>query len=303
MLKMPRLCDLMEACPNPTAALLLQHIIYCSRYAKKERGGHRWFISSYRDWAANTGLSFDQVKRGLAYLRGAGLIVTEQHLSYGRNVSHVRLAHEVEGGSALPDRGEDAPPEWCKDAPLNGEDQKKDQTQDQTNRAAGHEDKMEIELPWMQGKAKKAAEVLAANNEKVEKRFSDEGLLAAMDRAEASPSRNNLEKLFQVAWVAGGFGYRPDLTKKERGQLTELISACASTELGVYLIVESVKNWNLLAVYLKQIMKSSQPPEKPAPGYILASKVPVLTWVAKRVKETANASACISDAKDVWKDF
>ena len=72
---------------------------------------------------------------------------------------------------------------------------------------------------------------------------------------------------------------------------------------GVYLIVETTWNWELLAAHLKQIMKSSQPPEKPSPGYILASKVPVLTWIAQRAEETANASACISHESDVWKDF
>lgn len=303
MPKMPRPCDLMDACPNPTAAILMQHIIYCSRYAKRELGGHRWFISSYRDWADNTGLSFDQVKRGLAALRKAGLIVTEQHLSYGRNVSHVRLVHQSEGGSALPERCNDTPPQECKDAPLKEVDQKKDQTEDQTQSGAAAGDNMKTELPWMQGKAKKALEVLAENDEKVKKRFSDEGLIAAMDRAEKKPSRDNLEKVYQTAWVSGGFGFLPDLSKKERGQLTELLDACASTELGVYLIVESVRNWNLLAIYLKQVMKSSQPPEKPKPGYILSAKVAVLTWVGQRAKETAAASACTTNESDVWKDF
>ncbi len=303
MAKMPRPCALMEACPNPTAALLMQHIIYCARYAKKERGGYRWFISSHADYAASTGLSTRQVKRSLAGLRKAGLIVTEQHLSYGRNVTHIRLAHGGETEDGLPERTEESLPEETAKGLLKEEDQKEDQTQDQTNPAAGHEGQMKTELPWMQGKAKKALEVLAENEEKTKKRFSEEGLVEAMDHAEKSPSRNNLEKLYQVAWVAGGFGYRPDMTKKERGQLTEIVSACASTELGVYLIVESVKNWNLLAVYLKQTMKSSQPPEWPAPGYILACKVPVLAWVAKRAKELASASGCKSSANAGWEKF
>ena len=162
---------------------------------------------------------------------------------------------------------------------------------------------MKAETPWMQGKARKALEVLAENDEKVKKRFSDEGLIAAMDRAEKKPSRDNLEKVFQLAWVSGGFGFRPPLSKKERGQLTELLDACASSELGIYLIVESVKNWEMLSIYLRQVMKSSQPPEKPKPGYILSAKVAVLTWIGQRAKETADASACTSGESDVWKDF
>ena len=64
----------------------------------------------------------------------------------------------------------------------------------------------------------------------MKKRFSEEGLLAAMDRAESKPSCDNLEKVFLVAWVAGGFGYRPALTQKERKQLKDIVNACASTE-------------------------------------------------------------------------
>ncbi|KKK72340.1 hypothetical protein LCGC14_2904870, partial [marine sediment metagenome] len=129
------------------------------------------------------------------------------------------------------------------------------------------------------------------------------GMIDAMDRAEKKPSRDNLEKVFQLAWVSGGFGFRSPLTKKERGQLTEIVNACASTEVGVYLIVESVKNWDLLTIYLKQIMKSSQPPPEPKIGYILSAKVAVLTWIGQRAKETTDASACTSGESDVWKDF
>jgi len=172
-LKMPRPSYLMGVCPNPTAALLMQHIIYCARYAKKGRGGHRWFVSSYTDWAANTGLSFDQVKRSLAALRKAGLIVTEQHLSYGRNVSHVRLTHGGEGGSGLPERCEDAPPERCKNGLLKEEDQKKDQKKNQIVRDSKAGDQMEIETPWMKGKAQKVAGVTKTHNEKVKKRLDE----------------------------------------------------------------------------------------------------------------------------------
>jgi hypothetical protein len=194
-----------------------------------------------------------------------------------------------EGGDlrGLPEVTEKSHPEVTENGLLIREDQKKDQKKDQTTAAASSGDEMKIETPWMQGKAKKANEVVEKHNEKAKKRFSDEGLMAAMDRAEACPSAENLEKLFLVAWVAGGFGYRRKLPKKERGQLIELIEACASTELGVYLIVDSVKNWNLLAAHLKKVMKSSSPPETPNLGYLLAAHVAVLSWVAKRAKETA----------------
>ncbi len=303
MLKMPRPSDLMAACPNPTTALLMQHVIYCSRYAKIERGGYRWFVSSYKDWASNTGLSTRQVERSLAALRELGLIVTEQHLSYGRNVTHVRVVYEA--GIPIPAGGEpEIPAAGEPEFPLNGElireDQKKDQKKDQTLREAEAGDDMPIELPWMKGKAKTAAEVVDANNEKVKKRFSDEGLREAMDCAEAKPSTENLEKVFGVAWAAGGFGYRPPLKKKERGQLTNIVDACASTELGVYLIVDCTQNWEVLVAHLKQKMKSCSPPDYPNPGYIHAAIVPVLAWVAKRAKEMAAQAPANAEKSSVW---
>ncbi len=287
MHKMPRPSDLMEACPNPTTALLMQHIIYCSRYAKVGRGGFRWFISAHTDWAANTGLSARQVRRSLATLRELGLIVTEQHLHYGRNVTHLRVVHEGVTATGLPEVTAGREPEVTAAGLLRREDQTLDQLKDQKLREAETGDPMQIELPWMKNKAKKMSEVIAENDEKVKKRFSDAGLMEAMDRAEACPSTQNLEKVFQVAWAAGGYGFRPALKKKERGQLTDIVNACASTEVGVYLIVDSVQNWNLLRAHLQQIMKSAQPPELPNPGYIIASIVPVLSWVAKRAKESA----------------
>ena len=308
MNKMPRPSDLMAACPNPTTALLMQHIIYCSRYAKIGRGGLRWFISSHANWATNSGLSPRQVKRSLAALRGLGLIETERHLHYGRNVTHVRVVYEgglpeeTEGGPS--EETDSGPFEETDSGPFKGKDQKKDQQKDQTLRESAAGDHMKIDTPWMKGKAQKVAGVTKANDEKVKKRFSDDGLREAMDRAEACPSTGNLEKLFGIAWAAGGFGYRPPLIKKERGQLTEIVNACASTEVGVYLIVDATKNWKVLVVHLKQIMKSSQPPETPVPGYIRASIVPVLAWVTKRANETAMQALASTDGKDDgWANF
>lgn len=163
--------------------------------------------------------------------------------------------------------------------------------------------KNEIETPWMGSKAKKVSGAVDKAAEKTKKRFSDKGLMEAMDLAEKCPSRANLEKVYQVAWAAGGFGFCPPLSPKERGHLTQILNACPSTEVGVYVIVDVTQNWELFVAHMKKIMKNATPPDTPNVAYILGCKMPVLTWVTKRAKELAVQALAPAKESSVWKDF
>ena len=296
MAKMLKPYKMLEITPNLTTAWLLNHIVYCSRYAKVEWHGKTWFASSHEEFAAATGLTKSQVKRSFASLREAGLIETEQHIYGGKTVTHVRTTltngQPGEDAGGLP--GEDADGLL----PIQEEDQIEDQPQ---GAAAGTEDQMS-KPSGMKGWAGNVSDIVQANNEKAETRFSEEGLLEAMEAARKSPNGPRLEKVFQIAWVKGGFGFRPPLIPKEQKQLRDLCKACADTEVGIFTIVETVSKWELLAAYLKTHMKKSEPPPKPNIGYILASKVTVLQWITKQANEQANANVCASEDEgwDNW---
>ncbi len=295
MAKMPKPSEIMDAAPDAKSAWLLQHILYCSRYAKVEWHGKKWFASSHEEFATATGLNKRQVRRSFAHLREAGLIETEQHIFAGKTITHVRLVTE----NGPPGETTVGPPGETTGGPLPIHDE--DQTKYQTDGAAGTEEQMS-KPNGMKSWATNVSGIVQANDEKAESRFSEEGLLAAMDAARDNPTKAKLEKVFQVAWVKGGFGYRAPLIAKELKQLRDLCNACADTEVGIFTIVQAVSKWEILAAYLKTHMKKADPPEKPSIGYILAAKVSVLQWVTEQATEQA-AQTFASDEDDGWGEW
>jgi len=110
------------------AALLLQRIAYWMPRATVRRGGHTVVAKSRQEWAVEAGISLDQCKRAFGELRRLGLVATEQHKFFGRNITPVRLTGPalallpppgVRGGSAPPEWRKPAPPERCASAPLS----------------------------------------------------------------------------------------------------------------------------------------------------------------------------------------
>ncbi len=79
------------------AAVLLRSVAHWQRYAEIERDGHLWNVNSREWWADETGMSFDQTKRALRFLREEGLIRTGFHKwgSPTRNQLHIRLSDEA----------------------------------------------------------------------------------------------------------------------------------------------------------------------------------------------------------------
>ena len=129
---------------NGNAAALLYRISYWMPKAKIVRGGRKWIANTAAQWCAQTGLSPDQYRRAISLLRKLGLIITEQHLFAGKNVTHVRLTklavqvladHKVEiAVSASLGSGMCAQPEVSGSAQLQiqGESDKEKQQGDST---------------------------------------------------------------------------------------------------------------------------------------------------------------------------
>lgn len=87
----PLLARCRVATQNANAADLLYRIAYWMPKAKIVHRGLNWMANSAAQWCQQTGLSLDQYRRAIALLRTLGLVETEQHLFFGKAVTHVRL--------------------------------------------------------------------------------------------------------------------------------------------------------------------------------------------------------------------
>lgn len=83
---------------NERSKQLLARILFWMPKASVERRGIRMIAKSRDDWAAETTLSPIQIKKALADLRSAGIIVTGQHLFGNRNTLHTGL---TKAGAAI----------------------------------------------------------------------------------------------------------------------------------------------------------------------------------------------------------
>ena len=304
--------EFVRLAPNSTAAWLLRHIVFRLKKARIRFDGHLWFALPYSMWAEQTGLSVRQVRRSFQALRDNGLIETEQHL-YGvpaKNILHVRLASTLtsdrevgvpeKGLPELPEKGQPKLPEKGQLYYLEKEVKKevKKESAEHTIRDSGA-----FMNSGKKEKAKRVSDVLRKSNEQATDHASPEALLKAMNRAEEDPSTKRLATLFTHAWAVGGYGFRPPLIQKETKQLRDIIDACESVEVGVYLIAEATSQWELLSAHLKQSMKSSSPPKYPVPGYILASKVAVLEWLQSRVDDEQEVSTLTPGVAADWSNL
>lgn len=61
-----------------TDAIVLQQIHFWSQYSENRHDGHLWVYNTYEEWAQQTGLSADQVRRATDRLVERGLIVVAQ---------------------------------------------------------------------------------------------------------------------------------------------------------------------------------------------------------------------------------
>jgi hypothetical protein len=81
-------CD--EVAGNTRAGKFLAKLIRWYRYTKVKRAGHKWVTLTHAEWAVETALTLDQIRRILTRLGAAGLIVRSQHIFKNRTVLFLR---------------------------------------------------------------------------------------------------------------------------------------------------------------------------------------------------------------------
>ncbi len=82
------------ATQNANAAQLLYRIAFWMPKATVMKGGQKWIANSAVQWANETGLTVYQYRRAITRLKKLELVKTEQHLFWGKNLTHVRLIEQ-----------------------------------------------------------------------------------------------------------------------------------------------------------------------------------------------------------------
>lgn len=86
---------------SPRDAWLLRRVVYWSRYAKVEWGGHIWIAKTQEEWSSETGMPVRQVQRAFASLRSKSVVVTEQHLFGSKAMNFTRLTAHANAALGL----------------------------------------------------------------------------------------------------------------------------------------------------------------------------------------------------------
>ncbi len=100
------LAKCVQAAQSATAGLILNCIRYWYPKGKVRWKGKYCVAKSRRHLMQETGLSLDQVKRGLVRLRKLGLIETEIHRFWGETINHIILTEQGKSvtGAKEPER-------------------------------------------------------------------------------------------------------------------------------------------------------------------------------------------------------
>ena len=125
-----------------------------------------------------------------------------------------------------------------------------------------------------------------------------------MVRAQDSPTKPKLERVWLISWVMGKHGFKRKLTGKERGQISEIIETCG-IQLGIALLAEAPAHWDDLRDHWKQKLGWQKVSELPNLGLLLAGHSAALGWLEERAKAAqsfASPAASTSDEDD-WSDL
>jgi hypothetical protein len=272
------------------AALLLMRILFWMPKATVRHKGHTFVAKSRQEWAAEAGISFDQCKRGFVELRRLGLVATEQHKFFGRNITHVRLTGRalalllppgVRGGSAPPKWRKPARPERCTSAPLSiqGDTYKERQQEEDCvlahatapNEDSGQEDagaKCKNNTPTPGGLVEP----------EIPPKSKPESTCADSAKPDSVPV---LEQIWQeiVADTYGGFV--PNWTNKERRQMRHFRDACPPGAAAPVLET-CLRDWALFGVMAKSNAGAWDLPTRPTVAFLLKFVgVAVNFWQAK----------------------
>src|SRR5216683_1636618 len=77
---------------NLVAGKFLHKLARWQHYTKITRDGFKWVAHTHAQWAEQTELTVDQIRRTLTRLGKEGLIVREQHIFRNKTVLFVRLS-------------------------------------------------------------------------------------------------------------------------------------------------------------------------------------------------------------------
>lgn len=236
------------------AAVLLYRITYWHPKMRVQRGDFRWIVKSREEWCDDTGLTFNQYKRALAFLREAGLVDVERHLFKSKITAHIRLTQKGVDWSTW------TPTDWCKSAPINWSSGEPIYMHGDTNieiqhgvlaSSASHE---EDESLKEEGTGEKAMPTVAE-------------YLAGKDKKPTKVKEGTASSLIPVWGKHAGY-YVGTMTNKRRGQLSMIAKALPEGQAEV-IVTKVLDEWGLFAAMVKSAAGLSVVPAQPSIDFLL----------------------------------
>jgi hypothetical protein len=233
--------------------------------AKIHRSGVYWVAKSAKTWQEETGLSKKQYETALCLLKRLGLVVSEQHLFGGRNITFLRLterwAEVTKGEPELPQEGE---PEFSHmGEPLIQGDTSKSYVKELSNDSSRRVRET--------GASEGGPEVVATNKEGGSMTTVKELMDGATWKKPISRPMDGIPALVSV-WqehMAETYGgYQPAFTGKQTGQMKLFQKACPPGQCA--LVLDKVlKNWSDFVVDVKAAADLKSVPSQPNLDFLL----------------------------------
>lgn len=256
------------ATKNTKAALLIYRLAYWMPKARIKRDGFLWVARSRSEWCDETGLSIDQYNRALRRLKDIGLVVAEQHLFAGKNVTHMRITEL--GQKAIGAGDEDkacsntegvgcSKIEGLKHSGLASHECSESATlytQGDTYKEVLHGESGTTPAKGSEGLIKK-------------KGYSDKNEVTQKSELTHKPSTpSSWESLWRQTIFEVYGEQSPAFTGKQWGQLKHFVKACPQGT-AFEVMKFCLQNWALFSIDAKSAAGLKKSPERPDLGFLL----------------------------------
>lgn len=302
------------------AGVILFRAAYWQERARIERHGHRWIVRGRLAWAEDTGLTFDQYKRGLAVLKRRGLVETCRGLFRGKNLAFLRLTGRGLGALGMagadPEEAQD-----CTNGPVqNGTDAHMAMVQSCTNQTVqdgteetapsvplctdhnNYGDKNTTETPASVCVLAHAA--LKPENDEVTGKSAKEVMAdfqakkGAKHQAKIGPDKiSQLEHTWKSI-LAVQNGYQVGWVGKQRVQMLQFMKLCPPGKADAVL-THVLKNWTSFVLACELKTGAFNTPSEPTPWFLLKHVQIAIncTLEAEAKPATASSAGAPSSAK------
>lgn len=292
----------MKVAGDKNAGAILYRLSYWQAKTKIRIGARFYVVMSREEWVAETALTLDTYKRGLAKLVKDGLVEVEHHMRNGLKTAYLRLSdkanealtqpyfepengkgigaklHQPVGATMHQTPGENAPTGWCETAPTIISEIKKGDKGDNLVSSELALAPAEAELSGVTGEGiSEYTEGTVETMKTVSGKGSGKTVAELLAQAPSKPAAakpkgkvttHDLDKAWRESVSQAISGYVPPLTQKQIGMLKHFANACPPGTAEAVLR-HVVDNWMDFAVKVQVAAGFKTVPTAPSIDFLL----------------------------------